>query len=225
LYPIECTKEKSRQPSRSWTAPTFKEHKCKVSPSAATINWSRPGSREYCRPSGGLLFPPESRCESGISWRGLHESALLLRSGTLSPRERVPRKIFCAIASGEGDSVTQAMGIVISIPSVKSQGKASKSRNLFVPPCYVHRDRAMLGFVDARSSLTHPFPFPRGRGQGMEFGPTPFASISRTMFDRPATATKVKHRDRAMLGFVDSRSSLTHPFPFPRGRGRPVRQS
>ena len=67
----------------------------------------------------------------------------------LSERESTQRDP-CAIASGEGDSVTQALGIVISIPPVKSQGRASKSRNLFVPPCYAHRDRAMLGFVDAR---------------------------------------------------------------------------
>jgi hypothetical protein len=103
-----------------------------------------------------------------------------------------------------------------------------------MPPCYVQRDRAMLGLVDTRSSLTHPFPFPRGRGRGMEFSPTTVcidladyvsptnrsnckeASKSRNLFIPP----RYVHRDRAMLGLVDTRSSLTHPFPFPRGRGR-----
>jgi hypothetical protein len=67
----------------------------------------------------------------------------------LSERESTQRDP-CAIASWEGDPITQALGIVISIPPVKSRGRASKSRNLFVPPCYVHRDRAMLCFIHAR---------------------------------------------------------------------------
>jgi hypothetical protein len=133
---------------------------------------------------------------------------------------KVPKEIFCAIASGEGDSVTQALGIVISIPPVKSRGKASKSRNLFVPPCYVHRDRAMLGLVDILSSLTHPFPFPRGRGRGMEFGPTTGCvdladhmglSKSRNLSVPPCYV----HRDRAMLGCCHALRNFT-----PSGRAR-----
>ena len=84
------------------------------------------------------------------------------------------QKDLCAIASGEGDSVMQALGIVISIPQVKSRRRASKSRNFFVPPCYLHRDRAMLGFARPHHGV---------------------ASISRTIFHRPATATKAKHRN------------------------------
>jgi hypothetical protein len=68
----------------------------------------------------------------------------------------------------------QALGIVISIPQVKSRRRASKSRNFFVPPCYLHRDRAMLGFARPHHGV---------------------ASISRTIFHRPATATKAKHRN------------------------------
>jgi hypothetical protein len=105
------------------------------------------------------------------------------------------------------------MGIVISIPPVKSRERASKSRNLFVPPCYVPRDRAMLGFVNTRLDKR------LCRSRGLYSKPCQKNMVKHQDHETCLCPPRYVHRDRAMLGFVDAPSSLTHPFPFPRGRG------
>jgi len=151
-------------------------------------------------PPGGYFSPLNPAARAGF--RGGDFMNQLCSSGVvLFLREKEYQKDLLPRSQAERGLCNAGNGHRDFDSLVKSQGKASKSRNLFVPPCYVHRDRAMLVSL-MLDPLDAPLPLSRGRGQGMEFGPTPFASISRTMFDRPATATKVKHRDRAMLRFV-----------------------
>jgi len=142
-----------------------KEHKCKVSPSAATINWSRPGSREYCQALRGLLFPLNPAARAGFRGGDFMNSSappewyFFLREKEYPKdllRDRKRRGGLCNAGNGHRDF--DSLG--------QSQEKHRNHETCLYPPAMCIADRAMLGFVDARSSLTHPFPFPRGRGSG-----------------------------------------------------------